>query len=67
VVGSQLSADGKLMLANQAGFVLVRRGDAFVPVNREPLPPLTGLAAPGAGTPLALSIQGVVPIPSRQP
>jgi photosystem II stability/assembly factor-like uncharacterized protein len=65
VVASQLGADGRLLLANQAGFVLVRRGDAFVPVNREPLPPLTGLAAGRAGALLALSIQGVMPIESK--
>lgn len=67
VVGSQLAADGRLLLANQAGFVLVRRGDAFVPVNREPLPPLTGLSAAGGGAPLALSIQGAIPVPAKQP
>lgn len=67
VVASQFSADGRLMLANQAGFVLVRRGDAFVPLNREPLPSLTGLAVAGGGTPLALSVQGVIPLPAKQP
>jgi photosystem II stability/assembly factor-like uncharacterized protein len=65
VVASQLGADGRLMLANQAGFVLIRRGDAFVPINREPLPPLTGLAAGRAGALLALSVQGVVPVESK--
>ena len=65
VVASQLDADGRLMLANQAGFVLVRRGDVFVSINREPLPPLTGLVAAGGGTLLALSIQGVVPVASK--
>jgi photosystem II stability/assembly factor-like uncharacterized protein len=65
VVASQLGADGSLMLANQAGFVLVRHGDTFVPLNREPLPPLTGLVAGRGGALLALSVQGVVPIPSK--
>jgi photosystem II stability/assembly factor-like uncharacterized protein len=62
VVASQIAADGTLLLANQAGFVLARRGQAFVPLQREPLPPLTGLAAGRDGTLLALSIQGVMPI-----
>lgn len=62
VVASQMAADGTLLLANQAGFVLARRGGAFVPLQREPLPPLTGLAAGRDGTLLALSIHGVKPI-----
>ena len=65
VVGSQLAPDGTLLLANQAGFVLARRGAAFVPVHREPLPPLTGVAAGRGGALLALSIQGVMPIASK--
>jgi len=65
VIASQLSADGTLLLANQAGFVLARRGNVFVPVNREPLPPLTGLAAGRGGALLALSVQGVIPVASK--
>lgn len=62
VVASQITADGTLLLANQAGFVLARRGETFVPLHREPLPPLTGLAVGHEGTLLALSIHGVKPI-----
>lgn len=65
LVASQIAADGTLLLANQAGFVLARRGDALVPLNREPLPPLNGLAAGSDGTLLALSIQGVMPVASK--
>ena len=65
VIASQVAADGTLLLANQAGFVLARRGDVFVPLQREPLPPLTGLAAGRNGVLLALSIQGVMPVPSK--
>lgn len=65
VVASQLAADGTLLLANQAGFVLARRGDALAPLNREPLPPLNGLAAGPGGAFLALSIQGVMPLVSK--
>jgi photosystem II stability/assembly factor-like uncharacterized protein len=66
IVASQLAADGTLLLASQAGFVLARRGDAFEPVNREPLPSLTGLAAGRATELLALSVAGVA-IVSAQP
>ena len=62
ITASQITADGTLLLANQAGFVLARRGDAFVPLNRAPLPPLNGLAAGPGGQLLALSIQGVMPV-----
>jgi len=65
VIASQLGADGTLLLANQAGFVLARRGNVFVPMNREPLPPLTGLAVGRGGTLLALSVQGVIPVASK--
>lgn len=65
IVGSQLAADGTLLLASQAGFVLARRGDALVPAHRDPMPPLTGLAAGRRGELLALSIQGVMPVASR--
>lgn len=65
VVASQLAADGGLLLASQAGFVLARRGEGFVPVHRAPLPPLTGLAVGRGGELLALSIQGVMPIPNQ--
>jgi photosystem II stability/assembly factor-like uncharacterized protein len=65
VVGSQLTPDGTLLLASQAGFVLARRGEAFVPVHRDPLPPLTGVSAGRGGALLALSIQGVMPIASK--
>jgi photosystem II stability/assembly factor-like uncharacterized protein len=62
VVASQLGPDGTLLLANQAGFVFARRGEAFVPLQREPLPSLTGLAAGRDGSLLALSVQGVMPV-----
>lgn len=65
IVASQIAGDGSLLLANQAGFVLARRGEALVPVNREPLPLLNSLALGPDGALLALSIQGVMPIPSK--
>jgi len=65
VVASQVSADGRLLFANQAGFVLARRGAALVPLNREPMPPLNGLAVGPDGAVLALSIQGVMPVVAK--
>jgi hypothetical protein len=65
IVASQIAGDGTLLLANQAGFVLARRGDALVPVNSEPLPPLNGLAAGADGALWALSVQGVMPVVSK--
>ncbi|MFM9914999.1 MAG: WD40/YVTN/BNR-like repeat-containing protein [Rhizobacter sp.] len=65
VIASLLGPDGTLLLANQAGIVLARRGDHFVPLQRAPLPPLTSLAAGSDGTLLALSIQGVMPVAAK--
>ncbi|WP_395700164.1 WD40/YVTN/BNR-like repeat-containing protein [Aquabacterium sp.] len=59
ITATALAADGALLAANQAGFVMALRGDRFVPLNRAPLPPLNGLL-PRAGAPLlALGVQGV--------
>lgn len=62
IVASQLASDGTLLLANQAGFVLARRGGVAVPLQPNPLPPLTGLAVGADGHVLALSVQGVMPV-----
>lgn len=62
ITATALAADGALLAANQAGFVMALRGDRLVPLHRAPLPPLTGLL-PRAGAPLlALGVQGVVPL-----
>jgi photosystem II stability/assembly factor-like uncharacterized protein len=65
LVASQIAPDGTLLLASQAGFVLARRGDSLVPLNREPLPPLNSLAVGPDGAVLALSIQGVMPVVAK--
>lgn len=65
IVASRITAGGTLLLASQAGFVLARRGDAFVPLNRDPMPPLTGLAVGRSSGFLALSVQGVATVSSK--
>lgn len=67
IVASQQQPDGTLLLVSQAGFILARRGDAFVPLNREPLPPLNGLVSTPGGALFALSIQGVLQVHGKQP
>lgn len=68
VTATALAADGSLLAANQAGFVMALRGDHLVPLNRAPLPPLNALL-PRPGAPLlAFSVQGVMPVePSAGP
>jgi photosystem II stability/assembly factor-like uncharacterized protein len=64
VTATALDADGQLVAVNQAGFVLALRGSSLVPLNAAPLPPLNGLLM-HAGATLALSIQGVLPVPAK--
>lgn len=62
ITATAIGADGTLLAANQAGFVMALRGDRLVPLNRAPLPPINGLL-PRTGAPLlALGVQGVVPL-----
>jgi photosystem II stability/assembly factor-like uncharacterized protein len=62
ITATALTDDGTLLAANQAGFVMALRGDALVPLNRAPLPPLNALL-PRPGAPLlALGVQGVMPL-----
>ena len=62
ITGSALDSDGRLLAANQAGFVMALQGDRLVPMNATPLPPLNGLLPQGAGDVLALTVQGVMPL-----
>lgn len=58
ITATAIGADGRLLAANQAGFVMALQGDRLVPLNAAPLPPLNGLL-PRAGAPLlALTVQG---------
>lgn len=61
ITATAIAPDGRLLAANQAGFVLVLEGGRLVPLNRAPLPPLNALL-PRAGAPLlALTVQGAQP------
>jgi photosystem II stability/assembly factor-like uncharacterized protein len=61
ITATAIDPDGRLLAANQAGFVMTLQGDRLVPLNRAPLPPLNGLL-PRAGAPLlALTVQGAQP------
>lgn len=61
VTASALRADGSVLLANQAGYVLRAQGDALVPVNSAPLPPLNGLLTDRDGGVLAFGVAGAMP------
>ena len=64
ITATTLAADGRLLAASQAGFVMALQGDRLVPLNTAPLPPLNGLL-PRAGAPvLALTVQGAQSAPS---
>ena len=53
------SAEGRLLLASQAGQLLQLRGDALVALNSELLPPINGVQVAGDRI-LALTVQGIV-------
>jgi photosystem II stability/assembly factor-like uncharacterized protein len=60
ITATTIAADGRLLAASQAGFVMAMQGDRLVPLNSAPLPPLNGLL-PRAGAPLlALTVQGAL-------
>lgn len=62
ITASTIRADGATVLANQAGMLLNVQGDALVPANAAPMPPLNGVLALHDGGLLALSIQGIKPV-----
>ncbi|SFV09254.1 WD40/YVTN/BNR-like repeat-containing protein [Pseudoduganella namucuonensis] len=65
ITASATRANGKLVFVNQAGMLLAREGLALVPMPSAPLPPLTGLLELNNGALLALTIQGLVPLPAQ--
>lgn len=62
ITATALSADGHLLAANQAGFVMALQGDRLVPAHAAPLPPLTGLLVHAGAPLLALTVQGAVSV-----
>ena len=65
ITSSAVTADGRLLAANQAGFVMALQGDSFKPIHAAALPPINSLVLQPAGTMLALTVQGVMPLPSE--
>ncbi len=59
ITASTRDANGRLLLAGQAGLVMALHDDTAVPLSGEPLPPLNALLPLGPKGLLALSVQGV--------
>lgn len=59
ITGSTMDGTGRVLLVNQAGMVLVLKGDELQPLAGAPLPPLNAVLALDAAQALALSVQGV--------
>jgi photosystem II stability/assembly factor-like uncharacterized protein len=58
ITATAMAPDGRLLAANQAGFVMALQDGRLRPLNQKPLPPLNGLL-PRANAPLlALTVQG---------
>jgi len=60
ITATALAVDGRLLAANQAGFVMALQGDKLVPLHAAPLPPLNGLLARAGAPLLALTVQGAM-------
>lgn len=63
ITGSAVTADGRLLATNQAGFVMALQGDHLQPIHAAPRPPLNGLLPQPSGAVLALTVQGAMPLP----
>jgi photosystem II stability/assembly factor-like uncharacterized protein len=62
ITASARDADGRLLLASQAGLVMAVNDGAAVPLRAKPLPPLSALLPLGPQGLLALSVQGAVAV-----
>lgn len=58
ITAMSATADGGLLLVNQAGHVLQRQGERLVPVSRTALPPLSGVLPLPSGRLLVLGLAG---------
>jgi hypothetical protein len=66
ITASARDADGRLLLASQAGLVLAVNDGAAVPLRGQPLPPLNALLPLEPQGLLALSVQGAITLKSRE-
>jgi photosystem II stability/assembly factor-like uncharacterized protein len=60
ITATALGADGRLLAANQAGFVMSLQGDRLVPTHPAPLPPINALLTRAGAPLLAFTVQGVM-------
>lgn len=58
ITGSAMTKEGRVLVANQAGFLMALRGEQFQPIHTAPLPPLNGLLPLSGGGILALTVRG---------
>lgn len=59
VTSSTITADGELLLANQAGLIMKERAGRLVPVNPQVMPAVNNLLALADGKLIVLSAEGV--------
>jgi photosystem II stability/assembly factor-like uncharacterized protein len=65
ITATTLTDDGRLLAANQAGFVMALQGERMQPVHATPLPPLNGLLARRGAPVLTLGVQGALSVPAE--
>ena len=61
ITAISVAEDGRLLLASQAGMVLVLQGDQLVPLSSVSVPTPAGLLQLQGGTLLAVGVNGVFP------
>lgn len=62
ITATALTTDGRVLAANQAGFVMALQGDRLVPIHAAPLPPLNGLLPRPDSPLLVLTVQGAMSV-----
>ncbi|MDO9195386.1 YCF48-related protein [Rhodoferax sp.] len=65
ITSSAMAGDGRLLVTNQAGFVMALQGDHMQPIHAAPLPPLNALLPKPGGAVLALTVQGARQLPTE--
>lgn len=63
ITATALEPGGRVLAANQAGFVMALQDDRFQPLHAAPLPPVNGLLPRTGATPLVLGVQGAMSLP----